>query len=93
MLQDKYEKDKFIEHNLKMTVEKDPVLAQIDELLEDEGLYQLIRAEFAKRRRFTQVTGRNSTPVELLLRMLVVRRLYGWSYEETEKRVRDSLVL
>ena len=39
------------------------------------------------------MTGRPSTPVEVLLRMLIVRRLYGWSYAETEQFVGDSLVL
>jgi IS5 family transposase len=76
-----------------LTNEMDPVLAQIDMLLEDEELYQLIRSDFAKRHRLTEVTGRKSTPVEVLLRMLTVKRLYGLSYEQTEYQVRDSLVL
>jgi transposase, IS5 family len=29
----------------------------------------------------------------VILRLLVVKRLYGWSYEETERFVADSLVL
>ena len=37
--------------------------------------------------------GRPSTPVEVILRMLVVKHLYGWSYEATERWVSDSLVL
>jgi transposase, IS5 family len=37
--------------------------------------------------------GRHSTPVEVVLRMLVVKRLYGWSYEQTERFVSDSIVL
>ncbi|MER3404788.1 MAG: ISNCY family transposase, partial [Chloroflexota bacterium] len=37
--------------------------------------------------------GRHSTPVEVILRMLVVKRLYRWSYEETEHFVGDSLIL
>jgi IS5 family transposase len=77
----------------RLTNEMDPVLAQIDMLLEDEELYQLIRSDFAKRHRLTEVTGRKSTPVEVLLRMLTVKRLYGLSYEQTEYQVRDSLVL
>ena len=93
MLQDRYEKDKYFEHILKLTNEMDPVLAQIDQILEDEELYQLIRNDFAKRYRLTEVTGRKSTPVEVLLRMLTVKRLYGLSYEQTEYQVRDSLVL
>jgi IS5 family transposase len=31
--------------------------------------------------------------MEVILRMLVVKRLYGWSYEQTERFVSDSIVL
>ena len=41
----------------------------------------------------TLSNGCPSTPVEVLLRMLVVKHLYGWSYEATERWVSDSLVL
>jgi transposase, IS5 family len=37
--------------------------------------------------------GRHSTPVEVILRMVVVKRLYNWSYEQTEHFVSDSIVL
>lgn len=93
MLQDRYETDKFFEYISEQTIQMDPVLAQIDVLLEDEELYQLIRNDFAKRYPQTEVTGRKSTPVEVLLRMLTVKRLYALSYEQTEYQVRDSLVL
>ena len=93
MLQDRYETDKIFESILKLTNEMDPVLAEIDRLLNDEELYQLIRSDLAKRYPQTEVTGRNSTPVEVILRMLAVRRLFRLSYEQTEYQVRDSLVL
>ena len=93
MLQDRYETDKIFESILKLTNEMDPVLAEIDGLLDDEELYQLIRDDLARRCPKTEVTGRNSTPVEVILRMLAVRRLYRLSYEQTEYQVRDSLVL
>lgn len=93
MLQDRYETDKIFENILKLTNEMDPVLAEIDRLLDDEELYQLIRNDLAKRFPQTEVTGRNSTPVEVILRMLAVKRLYQLSYEQTEYQVRDSLVL
>jgi transposase, IS5 family len=92
MLQDRYEIDKFFEDILKLTNQMDPVLAKIDQLLEDEELYQLIRKDLAKRFPRTEQTGRNSTPVEVILRMLAIKRLYGLSYEQTECQVRDSLV-
>ena len=93
MLQDRYETDKLFEDILKLTNQMDPVLAEIDRLLDDEELYQLIRKDLAKRFPMTEVTGRNSTPVEVILRMLAVKRLYSLSYEQTEYQVRDSLVL
>jgi IS5 family transposase len=93
MLQDRYETDKLFDSILKLSHQMDPVLAEIDQLLEDEELYQLIRDNFAQRFPLTEQTGRNSTPVEVVLRMLAVKRLYGWSYEQTEYQVRDSLVL
>jgi IS5 family transposase len=93
MLQDRYETDKIFDSILKLTNQMDPILAQIDQRLEDEALYQLIRNDLARRYPHTEQTGRNSTPVEVILRMLAVRRLYGWSYEQTEYQVRDSLVL
>lgn len=93
MLQDWYETDKLFADILKLTNEMDPVLVQIDQLLDDEALYQLIRKDFAKRFPQTEGTGRNSTPVEVMVRMLVIKRLYKLSYEQTEYQVRDSLVL
>lgn len=93
MLQDRYETDKIFENILKLTNEMDPILVEIDQLLDDEELYQLIRNDLAQRFPQTEVTGRNSTPVEVILRMLAVKRLYQLSYEQTEYQVRDSLVL
>jgi len=93
MLQERYETDKFFEHIISLTIDMDPVLAQIDELLDDEALYQLIRNDLAQRYPKTEVTGRKSTPVEVVVRMLTLKQLYSLSYEQTEYQVRDSLVL
>jgi IS5 family transposase len=93
MLQERYETDKVFDSILILINQMDPVLAEIDQLLEDEELYQLIRNDLAKRYPQTERTGRNSTPVEVTLRMLAVKRLYRLSYEQTEYQVRDSLVL
>jgi IS5 family transposase len=71
----------------------EPVLAQLDSLLDDDVLFLAVRDDLARRYPRTRETGRPSTPVEVLLRMLIVRRLHGWSYAETERFVSDSLVL
>jgi IS5 family transposase len=66
---------------------------KVDSYLRDEKLYRLIKKDLSKRWPKTKETGRNSTPGEVILRMLVVKRLYGYSYEETERNVSDSLNL
>ena len=71
----------------------EPQLEQLDRLLDDDELVELVRADLARRHPRTTSRGRPSTPVEVILRMLVVMRLYGWSYDEAEYFVNDSLVL
>src|SRR5205807_4401012 len=71
----------------------DPLLAQLDPLLDDDVLFQRVRAHFARRYPHTPTRGRHSTPVEVLLRVLVVKHLYHWGFAETEFRVSDSLSL
>jgi IS5 family transposase len=71
----------------------EPVLARLDGLLDDDDLFQAVKADLGRRFPQTLRTGRPSTPVEVILRLLIVRRLYGWSYAETEHFVGDSLVL
>ena len=71
----------------------EPELAELDRLLEDDQLFQQIRADLSRRRPHTLETGRPSTPVEVILRLLVIQHLYGWSYAQVEHFVNDSLVL
>ena len=93
MLVEHYPTDKRFEEIAKHFPKMDAGLEKIDRYLEDETLYRLIKNDLSKRWPKTEETGRNSTPVEVVLRMLVVKRLYGYSYEETVERVRDSLSL
>ena len=93
MLIDQYEREDVFAQVPELAQETDPVLRKLDGLLDDDALYQQVRSDFGKRYRFTLVHGRHSTPVEVLLRMLILKHLYQWSYQETEARVKDSLVL
>src|SRR5512138_1444589 len=93
MLVEQYPLDKHFEELARHFPAMDRELAKIDHYLEDEQLYRWIKADLSKRYPKTQETGRNATPVEVVLRMLVVKRLYGYSYEETVARVSDSLNL
>src|SRR5215210_8489208 len=71
----------------------EPELRELDHLLDDDVLFQRIKADLGRRRPHSLSRGRHSTPVEVILRLLVVKRLYQWSYEQTEHFVGDSLVL
>ena len=71
----------------------EPELAELDRLLDDDQIFQQIKADLSRRRPHTTETGRPSTPVEVILRLLVVQHLYDWSYAQTEHFVGDSLVL
>jgi IS5 family transposase len=93
MLREHYPLDKLFEEVLGYVPEMAPELVKIDTYLEDEKLYRLIKKDLSQRRPKTLQTGRSSTPVDVVLRMLVVKRLHGYSYEETERNVSDSLRL
>jgi IS5 family transposase len=93
MLVDRYEAEDVFVRVPEVAAQTDPVLKELDRLLEDDELYRQVRADLGKRYRYTLVHGRHSTPVEVILRMLICKHLYQWSYRETEERVADSLVL
>lgn len=93
MLRDRYDPMNIFDLVPALSMQMDPVLTQLDALLEDDVLFQAVKADLAQRYPHTLRTGRPSTPVEVLLRLLVVKHLYGWSYEQTEHWVADSLIL
>jgi IS5 family transposase len=93
MLRDRYAPMDLFTFVPALSLALEPVLAQLDQLLDDDALVQGVKADLLRRAPHTATRGRRSTPVEVILRMLVVKRLYGWSYEETEQFVADSLVL
>lgn len=92
MLVDRYEAEGVSVRVPQAAPRLDPVLKELDRLLDDDQLYQQVRADFAQRHRWTLVHGRHSTPAEVLLRMLICKRLSQWSYQETVKQVYDHAV-
>src|SRR5918997_919157 len=77
----------------KLVADFEPELRDLDRLLDDDAILQRVKADLARRCPHSLTRGRHSTPVEAILRLLVVKRLYDWSYAETEHFVSDSLVL
>jgi len=69
-----------------------PQLRRIDEVLEDEQLVEAVVEALEHRRPGSRKKGRPGTPAEVVLRMLVLKHLYDWSFDECEREVRGSLV-
>ncbi len=93
MIVDRYEPVNLLELIPQLRLEMEPELAALDRLLDDDELFLQIKADFSKRHPNSERLRRRSTPVEVLLRMLILRRLYDWSFEATERNVSDSLIL
>jgi transposase, IS5 family len=93
MLIDRYPAEEVLARVPELENQTDPVLVKLDRLLEDDLLFARVRADLVRRYRWTAVHGRHSTPAEVILRLLVVKQLYAWSYQETVERVADSFVL
>jgi IS5 family transposase len=93
MIVDRYDPMNLFELVPKLKLKFEPELAQLDVLLDDDELFSVVKADLIKRYPNSARLGRHSTPVEVVLRMLVVKRLYGFSYEQTERFVSDSIVL
>lgn len=93
MLRNRYDRTDLFALVPQLGLRFDPQLEQLDRLLDDDELMELVRSDLARRYPRTRSRGRPSTPVEVILRMLVVMRLYSWSYEQAEYFVNDSLVL
>ena len=69
----------------------DPKMAKMDELLNEARLLLRVGLDLAHSAPHALETGRHATPVEVTLRLAVLRRLNGWSYRQVEEEVQGSL--
>src|SRR5687768_11109581 len=93
MLRDRYDPLNLFEHIPTLGMQMDPVLTQMDTLLADDAIFQMVKTDLLRRFPHTADDGRPSTPVEIILRLLVVKHLYGGSFPATTHVVADSVVL
>ena len=63
----------------------DDDLAMIDEYLNDDRIVQPFIEHFHKKH------GRPSTPLQVYIRMMYIKRMYSFSYEILQQRVSDSI--
>lgn len=69
----------------------DAPLKQLDALLDDEALVTTVLHQQAQRWPQSRWRGRRGTPADVALRLLVLQRVKGWTFDETEREVRTSL--
>jgi transposase, IS5 family len=93
MLVDSHAEEDVFARVPEVAAQTDPVLRHLDVLLDDDLLFSQVKADLARRHPRTLWCGRHSTPVEVIVRLLIVKHLYHWSFQQTEDRVNDSLVL
>jgi IS5 family transposase len=70
----------------------EPWMRHADQALNDDRLLEIIQEELSKRCKKSKTRGRPSTPAEVVLRMLLLKHMRGWSYEDVTREVRANLV-
>lgn len=70
----------------------DDELRAIDKVLEDDELVDLVDAALRRRHPLSGRRGRPGTPATVVLRVLLLKHLRDWSFDECEREVRGSLV-
>src|ERR687890_67725 len=93
MLRNRYNRTDLLSLVPQLGLRFEPQREQLDRLLDDDGIVEAVRVAMARPAPLSRSRGRPSTPVEVVLRMLVVMRLYGRGYAQAEYFVNDSLVL
>lgn len=66
--------------------------AAADVALNDDRLLEIIQEELSKRCKKSKTRGRPSTTAEVVLRMLLLKQMRCWSYEDVTRGVRANLV-
>ncbi len=87
------QRDEEFEQQAAEATQAEPWLQRWGELLEDEELLEDVRADLAGRYPLTTKHGRHSTPVEVIVRLLGVKQLCQWSYQQTVEQVSQRLAL
>ncbi len=70
----------------------DNELRTMDAILDDDDIVDRVAAALRRRQPLSALRGRLGTPVTVVLRMLLLKHLCDWSFDECEREVRGSLV-
>ena len=67
-------------------------MQHVDEVLADDQIVAAVYEALAKRHPKSRSRGRQGTPAETVLRLLILKHVRNWSYEMLEREVRANLV-
>jgi IS5 family transposase len=67
-------------------------MTRADEVLADEDILAAVYETLAKRHPKSRCRGRRGAPADMVLRLLILKHIRNWSYEELEREVRANLV-
>lgn len=70
----------------------EPWMRHANEALNDDQLLEIIQEELSKRCKKSKTRGRPGTTAEVILRMLLLKHMRGWSFEDVTREVRANLV-
>lgn len=70
----------------------EPWLRHADALLEDAPLVEIVQQALSQRCKKSKTRGRKGTPAEVVLRLLALKHMFNWSYDELHREVRANLV-
>jgi IS5 family transposase len=62
-------------------------LRRIDTLLEDEAVIEVVAQALETRWPESRRRGRPGTPAEVVIRMLILKHLFDWSFDDLEQEV------
>src|SRR5258707_5473896 len=68
MLRERYAAQNIFEEIGTVSIAMEPVLMELDRLLDDDVLFEIVKGNLSQRYARTLVMGRRSTPVEVILR-------------------------
>lgn len=70
----------------------EPWMRHADQVLEDEQLVQAVYEALLKRRPKSRTRGRRGVAAEIVLRMMLLKHIRNWSFQDLEREVRPNLL-
>ena len=86
--------DQFLSGLLDEPVEElwEPWMRHADQALDDQRLLEILQTEWNRHCKKSKTRGRLGTPAEVVLRLLLLKHIRDWSFEELEREARANLV-